>query len=76
MDIQMPLMDGMEATENIRKIENDRSVQEKIPIIAMTANTLKGDKENFLKSGMNDYIGKPFKAAELSELIFKILQNK
>jgi len=46
-----------------------------IPIIAMTANTLKGDKENFLKSGMNDYIGKPFKSAELAQLIYKILQT-
>ncbi len=76
MDIQMPVMDGIEATKKIREIEKSRNVKVGIPIIAMTANTLKGDKEKFLKSGMNDYIGKPFKAAELSELIFNIIQNK
>ncbi len=76
MDIQMPIMDGIEATEKIREIENSRSTKYGIPIIAMTANTLKGDKEKFLAAGMNDYIGKPFKAAELSELIFKIIHSK
>lgn len=76
MDIQMPVMDGIEATRNIRKIEANRKVKTHIPIIAMTANTLKGDKENFIKSGMNDFIGKPFKSEELSQLIFKIIQAK
>jgi len=76
MDIQMPTMDGIEATERIREIESSRNIKYGIPIIAMTANTLKGDKEKFLESGMNDYIGKPFKAAELSNLIFKIIKAK
>jgi len=76
MDIQMPVMDGIEATRNIRKIESSNEVKNKIPIIAMTANTLKGDKENFMKSGMNDFIGKPFKSEELSQLIYKIIQAK
>ena len=76
MDIQMPVMDGLEATRTIRKLEADSGDSNNIPIVAMTANTMKGDKENFLKSGMNDYIGKPFKAAELSQLIFKISHNK
>ena len=76
MDIQMPVMDGLEATCKIRKLEMDSGLEKKIPIVAMTANTMKGDKEKFLKSGMNDYIGKPFKAAELSQLIFKIFHNK
>ncbi|MFK5857084.1 MAG: response regulator [Bacteroidota bacterium] len=76
MDIQMPVMDGIVATENIRKIEKSMEISYGVPIIAMTANTLKGDKEKFIESGMNDYIGKPFKAAELSDLIFKIIQTK
>jgi len=75
MDIQMPMMDGMEATERIREIEKENKVTKNIPIIAMTANTLKGDKEKFLESGMNDFIGKPFKAAELSGLIYRILKK-
>ncbi len=75
MDIQMPVMDGITATQKIRKVEDEEGIKNGIPIIAMTANTLKGDKENFLKSGMNDYIGKPFKSAELAQLIYKILQT-
>ena len=74
MDIQMPVMDGLEATQKIREIESNENIEKEIPIIAMTANTLKGDKEKFMNSGMNDYIGKPFKSSELSQLIFKILQ--
>ncbi len=75
MDIQMPIMDGLEATKIIRVIEEENMSEKSIPIVAMTANTMKGDKENFLNSGMNDYIGKPFKASELSQLIYKISQN-
>lgn len=74
MDIQMPIMDGLEATCTIRKIETEKSLTP-IPIVAMTANTMKGDKENFLKCGMNDYIGKPFKAAEISQLLYRVTQK-
>lgn len=76
MDIQMPVMDGIKATKNIREFENKHNLENETPIIAMTANTLKGDKENFIESGMNDYIGKPFKATELSQLIFKVIHAK
>lgn len=76
MDIQMPVMDGLEATKTIRAIEQQNGSQKEIPIVALTANTMKGDKEKFLSSGMNDYIGKPFKASELSQLIYKITQKQ
>ncbi len=76
MDIQMTVMDGITATKKIREIEHTNNIEPGIPIIAMTANTLKGDKENFIGSGMNDYIGKPFKANELSDLIAKIIHKK
>lgn len=55
MDCQMPVMDGFQATKNIRKIESVKS----LPIIAMTANAMTGDKEKVLDAGMNDHIAKP-----------------
>ncbi|MDQ1350943.1 MAG: Response regulator [Acidobacteriota bacterium] len=55
MDVQMPLMDGLEATKEIRKCKE----LEDIPIIALTAHAIKGDKERFLEAGMTDYISKP-----------------
>jgi len=57
MDISMPEMDGIEATKIIRKIEKLKDV----PIIAMTAHSMKGDRERFIKAGMDDYLSKPIK---------------
>jgi signal transduction histidine kinase/ligand-binding sensor domain-containing protein/DNA-binding response OmpR family regulator len=66
MDIQMPIMDGKEATMEIRKLGfND------IPIIALTAQTMKGDRELFLKTGMNDFIAKPMKREIVYEKVKK-----
>ena len=56
MDISMPLMDGMEATQTIRKMGGVNSL---VPIVALTAHALKGDRERFIASGMNDYLTKP-----------------
>ncbi len=61
MDIQMPQMDGVTATKEIRKIESTY----RTPIVAMTAYSMKEDKEKFLISGMDDYISKPIKAETL-----------
>jgi len=66
MDIQMPIMDGYEATRNIRK-----EGFSKIPIIAMTANAMKGDRELCLEAGMSDYITKPIKR----DIVFEILEK-
>jgi two-component system sensor histidine kinase/response regulator len=63
MDIQMPEMDGMETTTAIR--EREKSSGTHIPIIAMTANAMRGDKERYLAGGMDGYISKPIRPADL-----------
>lgn len=72
MDIQMPDMDGVEATKKIREWELKNNVQVRIPIVAMTANTLKSDKELFITSGMDDYLSKPFVADELIRVLNRL----
>ncbi len=66
MDIQMPEMDGLEATRIIR---SRNSPLKEIPIVAMTAHAMKGDRERFLASGMDDYISKPILPERLREVI-------
>jgi len=72
MDVQMPKVDGFEATRQIRKMEEISGIR--IPIIAMTAHAMKGDKEKCLESGMDYYITKPVDSKELIELIQKIIK--
>lgn len=75
MDIQMPLMDGMEATAGIRKGDAGQK-NKNIPIIAMTAYTMGGDREQFLASGMNGYIAKPVDVEQLEALLQNVLAEK
>ncbi|MEO5358164.1 MAG: response regulator [Nitrospirae bacterium YQR-1] len=65
MDVQMPVMDGFEATRIIKATESTRH----IPVIAMTAHAMKEDRQRCLDAGMDDYITKPIRAAELVEMI-------
>ena len=67
MDMQMPVMDGYEATASIRNRE--RQTGGHIPIVAMTAEALKGDRERCLEAGMDDYVAKPIVAAEMYQAI-------
>ena len=69
MDIQMPEMNGYDATIQIRKTEYERH----IPIIALTAGTLKDEKEKCLQVGMNDYVSKPFVVASIEAIVKKWL---
>jgi PAS domain S-box-containing protein len=72
MDCQMPEMDGFEATSVIRRQES-RTQNPPIPIIAMTAATMQGDKEKCILAGMNDFIAKPVQKRELAELLARWL---
>ena len=71
MDVQMPKVDGFEATRHIRNMEE--TIGTHIPIIAMTAHAMKGDREKCLESGMDYYITKPVDSKELIELIQKVV---
>ena len=68
MDCQMPVMDGYVATQSIRKLEKTRA---KTPIIAVTANALKTDRQKCLDAGMDDYISKPFTRDTLEKILIK-----
>jgi CheY-like chemotaxis protein len=90
MDMQMPVMDGLEATKQIRNLEcglrNDRNAEQcemrnakseiiRIPIIAMTANAMEGDREKCLDAGMDDYIPKPIKREVVFDMVEKWVKN-
>jgi signal transduction histidine kinase/CheY-like chemotaxis protein len=74
MDCQMPEMDGFEATRHIRS-DNSRVLNPAIPIIALTAYTMQGDRERCLQSGMDDFIAKPVQPRELAEKISRWLEK-
>ncbi len=71
LDIQMPLMDGIIAAEKIR--EQESGTDRRIPIIAITANAMIGDREKCISAGIDDYISKPFQPAALIEKIKKLI---
>jgi signal transduction histidine kinase/ActR/RegA family two-component response regulator len=75
MDIHMPEMDGVEATRLIREYEKTKNSNHRVPIIAMTANNLKSDKEKFILAGMNDYLGKPFNLTDLVRVLNRVLSE-
>ena len=73
MDIQMPEKSGLEATCEIRQLADIR--KRNIPIIALTANALKGEEKKYLEAGMDDFLTKPFKEKELYEVVERVMTN-
>ena len=75
MDIQMPVMDGFDATKAIREIEKSRQNNFHTSIIALTANAMQGDAEKCINAGMDNYISKPFKIDNLLKVLTKIINS-
>jgi CheY-like chemotaxis protein/HPt (histidine-containing phosphotransfer) domain-containing protein len=73
MDCQMPVMDGFESTRRIRAWELEQSGQARLPIVALTAGALAGDREACLAAGMDDYLAKPVSSARLAETLARHL---
>ena len=73
MDVQMPEMDGLEATLALRTREQETDVH--VPVVAMTAHAMEGDRERCLDAGMDDYIAKPIKADVLFDTIEKVMHE-
>ncbi|MFP5240020.1 MAG: ATP-binding protein, partial [Acidobacteriota bacterium] len=75
MDIQMPVMDGLDATRAIRGAEGFRT-QARVPIVALTAYAMTGDREKFLAAGMDAYLSKPVRMEELRRVVAKVLEDR
>ncbi len=74
MDIQMPVMDGIEATRKIREMSDQ--VKATIPIVALTANSMKSECDTYIRIGMNDWLGKPFQEPALYETVSKNIRKE
>jgi CheY-like chemotaxis protein len=67
MDVQMPLLDGLQATQEIRR--NEAGMGRRIPIVALTAHAMHGDKQRCLNAGMDNYLTKPIDSTELDRIL-------
>lgn len=76
MDIMLPDMNGYDITREIRKIEVATEKIEKVPIVALTANTYDNDKEKCFDAGMNDYLAKPFTSLQLISTVEKYMKRE
>ena len=74
MDVEMPEMDGLEATAVVRT--GERQTGKHVPIIAMTAHAMKGDRERCLEAGMDDYVSKPIRAQQLFAVLKSVLGQR
>lgn len=69
MDLMLPEMNGYEITQEIRRLEKEKGIENTIPIIAITANVLDNDREKCFEAGMNEFMTKPFTTDQLVEKI-------
>lgn len=76
MDCQMPVMDGFEATRRICSMKEDGVIRKGLPVIALTANAMKGDRQRCIEAGMDDYITKPVRKKDLKEKIYFWIKQK
>lgn len=75
MDVEMPVLDGLEATRSIRRNEADRGLP-RIPILALTANVRRQDIDSCLDAGMDGYLSKPFDRDALEEAISRLMKRQ
>jgi PAS domain S-box-containing protein len=71
MDIRMPEMDGVEATRRIREAEQ---AKKRTPIVALTADAVKGDREKYIAQGMDDYLAKPYRREDIQEVLMRLIR--
>jgi osomolarity two-component system sensor histidine kinase NIK1 len=74
MDVSMPVMGGVEATQIIRKNERTKNQSHRTPIICVTAHAMRSDRQKFLEAGMDDYLSKPLKRVDLIKAMTKWLK--
>ncbi len=76
MDCQMPELDGLEATQRIRQLELNGTLKGHIPIVALTANAIKGDREQCLAAGMDEYLSKPVQKDQIINVLEQLLNHQ
>ena len=74
MDIQMPIMDGVLATRTIRNLQSEHGVNPKCDVVGLSAHAMSGDRERYLREGMNEYLTKPISITELGKVLENLLR--
>ncbi|HIF25667.1 MAG TPA: response regulator [Micavibrio sp.] len=76
MDCLMPVMDGFEASRQIVELKEQAKIRSDMPVVALTANAMKGDREKCLEAGMQDYLAKPVRKRELQDVVYRLVVGK